>query len=156
MKLIYKQNHILEKLEKVRIIDNMRDEIYNKIREGVTFSNEATLALAVFPASDTETIFSIVDDKIVKGVYVFKNQNPKNWGYSYAEFHPSRYYDLSFFEGEELAQKTAEQEEKKDWVCYYISPRELEKIGWTDAKEVPNFVTEIFQKLGCEPDEITN
>ncbi|WP_338814046.1 hypothetical protein V9L05_01225 [Bernardetia sp. Wsw4-3y2] len=153
MKLIFKQDSALEK---VRILDNMRDEISKKIYQGVEFSNEATLALAIFPISEAETIFSIVDDKIVKGAYNFKVENPKNWGYSYAEFHPSRYYNLEQYEGQELIEKTAEQEEKKDWVCYYISPVELEKIGWTDEKQVPFFVTEVFEKLDCMPDEIVN
>ncbi|WP_338766002.1 hypothetical protein WAF17_02825 [Bernardetia sp. ABR2-2B] len=156
MKLIYKSNSILDKIKKVRIVDNMRDEIHQKIEQGVEFSNEATLALSVFPLSDAETVFSIVEDRIVKGAYKFKKENPKNWGYSFAEFHPSRYYNLEEYEGQELADKTAEQEEKKDWVCYYISYRELEKIGWTDAAIVPDFVTEVFTKLDCMPDEIVN
>lgn len=154
MKLIYKNGSILEKLDKVRILDNMREEVEKKLFQDIYFSNEATLALSIFPTSDAQTLFSIIDDKIEKGAYRFKTENPKNWGYSFAEFHPSRYYDLSHYEGEELTQKTAEQQEKKDWVCYYISPRELEKIGWIDANQVPDFVIEVFEKLDCMPDEI--
>ena len=155
MKLIYKKPDILSSLESCRTVDNMREEILKKLVTGVEFTNEATLALSIFPISDAETIFAIVEDKIVKGVYRFKNDSPKNWGYSFAEFHPSRYYNLEEYEGEELTQKTAEQEEKKEWVCYYISNRELEKIGWTDAAKVPDFVLEAFEKLDCMPDEIT-
>lgn len=204
MKLIYKTGTSYEKLEKIRILDNMRDEIEKKVLQGIGFSNEATLALAAFPISDAKTIFSVVDDKIVKGAYhfkktpqmdweylfssfreiikndfklkdviplklffadffekvksnnVFKIIDSKNWGYSYAEFHPSRYYDLSQYEEQELIEKTAEQAAQKDWVCYYISYRELEKIGWTDAVIVPDFVIEVFTKLGCMPEEIVN
>lgn len=156
MKLVFKSGSILEKLEKVRIMDNMRDEIYKKIQSGIVFSNEATLALSQFPISDAETIFSIVNDKIEKGVYRFKTQKPKNWGYSFAEFHYMRYDDLLRYEGEELVKKIAEKEEKKDWLYYYISHRELGKINWTDSKNPPDFVLEVFDKLGCMPDEITH
>lgn len=154
MKIIYTQGTVLDKLEKIRILDNMREEISAKIEQGIIFSNEATLALMQFPVSDAETLFSIVDNKIEKGAYRFKVSNPKNWGYSYAEFHHSRYYNLDDYEGQELIEKTAEQELKKDWVCYYISSKELNKIGWTDAAIIPDFVTEVFEKLGCMPDEI--
>lgn len=151
MKIIFVKGSLLEKLDKVRILDNMRDEIALKTERGITFSNEATLALMQFPISDAETVFAVVNNTIVKGAHRFKVPSPINWGYSYAEFHHSRYYDLETFEGEELIEKTAEQLEKKDWVCYYISPRELEKIGWVQVSIVPNFVFEVFEKLECEP-----
>lgn len=159
MNLIFKEGSLLEKLEKCRILDNMRSEITKKILEGVEFSNESAIALSHFKESNVETFFvlNIKEDKIYKTIDVFAAaQNIySNAGYSTTTFHPSRYYNLEDFTGEELVEKTAEQVLKKDWVYYYISQRELDKIGWTDPQNSPAFVTEVFTKLDCMPDEIT-
>ena len=156
--LIFKEGTILEKLEKCRIIDNMRMEIESKVLEGIKFSNESTLALAVFPKSEIETFFAIKSNQIIGCVDKWEatNSNFKNAGYAIPSFHHSRYYDLSIYEDEELEEKSAEQKSKKDWICYCISEYELEKIGWESPKKVPEFVIEVFKALNCMPDEITN
>lgn len=138
--LIFKTGTLLEKLEKCRIIDNMRTEIEKKVLQGVEFSNEAFLALAAFPKSEIETLFGIKDGQIVGCVEKSQAANISflNAGYAIPTFYQSEIKD------------------EKEWVCYCISPYELEKIGWTDTKEIPSFVTEVFEKLNCMPDEIIN
>lgn len=137
--LIFKKQ-ILENLEKCRIIDNMRTEIEKKVLEGVEFSNEATLALSVFPKSEIETFFALKNGEIISCVEKTQAAN--------LAFSTAGYTIPSFYE--------SKKEEEKEWICYCISPYELEKIGWTDAADIPDFVIEVFTKLNCMPDEIIN
>ena len=143
MILIFNSGNLLERLAKCSILENMRSEIEEKIAQGVVFSYEATAALAVFPKSEIETFFVLKKGKIKKTVEVSQaaNINFKNSGYSEAKF-------LNYPETTVLIELENEP------ICYHIQKIHCDLIGWTDAKNPPEFVLEVFRNLNCMPDEM--
>lgn len=141
MDLIFTTGNFFDKIGKITKLENIRDSINKKKEEGVEISFAAKRALSVFPISDVRVLFAVDGDRIVKTIESNEASNIKkieNAGFSNVVF-------VNPIFDEDINIKA---------ICYHIPQEYCEKIGWTDSKNPPAFVAEVFTKLDCMPDEI--
>ena len=127
----FSSGSLAEKLDKIRILDNLKFEIEKKLQQGITFSNELALALSIFPTTHVPTFFGIVEGCLCKAPMPNYQASGSNVGYSFAYF-----------------------KENTNDVCYIVLDEDCQKIGFTDLQNPPSFLFELFSKLYCQPDKI--